>query len=111
MRVTEAPRFRWGWVILGVIIGLVVLAALAVANWKFGWWYERAKTDERVRVQRHNIGSQQAFQDAAESYMLDYEVLEGPAKANAERRACDQIGNLTDSFMTDELDEFQEEHC
>lgn len=103
--------FPWARAIGCSLAAIALIAVLTVVGWKAGWWLQRAQTDEKVRVQRHNIGAQQAFQDAAERYVLDYEVLEGPGKANAERRACDQIGNLTDTFLTDELSEFREAHC
>lgn len=92
-----------------VLLGLLVVAALAVGGWKLGWWMQEESTNRRTSIANDSLARQQALVDevtdkAADLRRIDVQVTtatpEQAAALNAQRAAivdqfCSAYGGLT----------------
>lgn len=101
-------------IVLASLAGLVLVAALGVVGWQFGWWLEGANVNRRVGIENKNLGTQTAWRDEALDLMNQASLLDeqAPQRAALNRQACDLIGRLTGNYRTDErIELFWDREC
>lgn len=95
------------------MICLLLVVGIGVAGWQFDWWLKAKNTDKQVQIDNRNLGTQTAWQDEAKKLINQASVLpEGaPQAAALERQACELIDKLTNTYMTDQLADFEAANC
>lgn len=104
-----------GYVKAAVVTGVAVLllVAIGVAGWQFGWWLEEKNVDRRVGIENRNLGTQTAWRDEAKHLVRTIDLLpeDAPQRGGLTNDACDMIDKLTGNYMTDQLAEFESANC
>lgn len=95
------------------VAALLFVVGLGVAGWHFEWWLKEKNTDRQVQIDNRNLGTQTAWRDEAVDLINQAELLPAGASQalNLERQACDLIDRLTDSYLTDQLADFEAANC
>lgn len=95
------------------VLAVVLVVGIAVGGYLGGWWLKSDATDRRVGIENRNTGTQTAWRDEALDLMNQADLLDpSPQREALERQACDLIGRLTDTYMTDDrLVAFEEAEC
>lgn len=98
---------------IGALLGVVLFVGIGIAGWQFDWWLKAKNTDKQVEIDNRNLGTQTAWQDEAKKLIREADLLpEGAPQAAALRQdACELIDKLTDSYMTDQLADFESAYC
>lgn len=96
-----------------ILAGLLLLGAIGVGGWQFGWWLEEKGVDRRVGIENRNTGTQTAWRDRVEELMSQISLLpnDTPARDALIREACNKAGRLTDNYYTPEIEVFVTENC
>lgn len=98
-------------IVLATILGIIVIAALAVGGWQLGWWLKSETVNRNTAIANESLARQQALRtDVIHKYddimNIDVQIAQAPEQAavlNAQRKA--EVTQLCDSYrqMTDRL--------
>lgn len=100
--------------VIGIgLVAILFVVGVGVAGWQFEWWLKAKETDKQVQIDNRNLGTQAAWQDEAVDLINQADLLpEGaPQAAGLRRQACGLIDKLTDSYVTDQLADFESANC
>lgn len=101
-----------GKAITAFVVTVVVLVALGVAAWRFGWWLEEKNVDRRVGIDNRQKGTQTAWHDEAIDLFNQADLIDGTPQAAALRRqACQLSARLTGPYEDDIIIEMEALHC
>lgn len=99
---------------LALIVGLAVIAVLAVGVWQLGWFVSAKNVDRQVHIDNRNTGTQTAWHDQALQDIRDFTLLDpsDTARRGALRNdACNLIGRLRPDYLTQDLSDFKNQEC
>lgn len=99
---------------LVTVLVVVALAGISLGGWQLGWWFKTQDTNRQVKLDNRNTGAQTAWRDEVERGIRDYALLSdaNPAQKNAVRnQTCDLIGRLVSVYKSDNIVQFESEHC
>lgn len=96
------------------VIGVILVALLAVGGWQAGWWLNEKNVNRQVQIDNRNKGTQVAWRDEARSAVTDFYLV--PAENTAARgalrnKACSLIVRLVPSYKDSDLVSFETKEC
>jgi|ERR1035437_1216145 hypothetical protein len=113
--------------IVGVVVSLVVIAALAVGGWQLGWWAQTSAVNHQAHIFANSYGTQSA--DIAEARNLATQItqvavqINDPATPTSEvsalrsqqvamtSQACSIVNNITPNLLPADLATFAAGNC
>lgn len=97
---------------VATVLALLLVAALGVAAWQFGWFVAEKDTDRQVNIDNRNKGTQVAWRDEARDAIRDMKRTDDPAYDGVLRdQACSLIARLTPAYQDADLLAFQSREC
>lgn len=114
-------------VVVGAVIALVVVAAIAVGGWQLGWWAQNSAVNHQAHIYANSYGTQTA--DIQEARNLATQISQvatqvvDPSTPTSEvgalrsqqvamtSQACSIINNITPNLLPSDLATFASTNC
>src|ERR1039458_9126103 len=83
--------------IVGVVVSLVVIAALAVGGWQLGWWAQTSAVNHQAHIFANSYGTQSA--DIAEARNLATQITQVAVQINDPATPTSEVSALKDGLF------------
>jgi hypothetical protein len=98
------------------VLGLLLAVGVFFGGRELDWWLRTDNRNRQVELDNRDLGTQTAWRDEAQDSVREFHAYPpepefDAARGVARNQACDLIGRLADSYVTDDLVAFNEEEC